>query len=380
MAGIYIHIPFCKKACHYCDFYFSTSLKYKTEMLEAILQEIALQKKFLKNQTIHTIYFGGGTPSVLSGSDLSRIIDAIYQNFTVAPQPEITLEANPDDLNNKKIKEIKKTQINRFSIGIQSFFDDDLKWMNRAHISSEGEGAIKRAQDNGFDNLNIDLIYGFPLLTPNKWNHNLQKAIEFKVAHISAYALTVEPKTALAVFIKNKQQIPINEQQSAAQFLVLMHVLCKAAYQHYEISNFCLSGMQSQHNTNYWQGVHYLGIGPSAHSFNGLSRQWNVANNIQYLSALAKKEIPQTNELLTLPNQINEYIMTSIRTIWGIDLIKIALNYGPNAHEKIKQQTLALINKGLLINKNGIVTLTTNGKLYADGIAVDLFIDDDFMF
>ena len=380
MAGIYIHIPFCKKACHYCDFHFSTSIKHKTEMLDAIIQEIALQKKYLPNQIIHTIYFGGGTPSILSGSDLSRIIDTVYQNFTIAPNPEITLEANPDDLNIQKIKEIRQTQINRFSIGVQSFFDDDLKWMNRAHIAAESESAIKRAQDNGFDNLNIDLIYGFPLLTPQKWNANLQKAIEFKVSHISSYALTVEPKTALASFIKNKQQAPINEEQSATQFLILMDTLCEAAYQHYEISNFCLNGMQSQHNTNYWQGVHYLGIGPSAHSFNGLSRQWNVADNMRYLSALAKNEIPATKEVLTLHNKINEYLMTGLRTIWGIDLYKIALNYGNIVSQKIEQKSLALINKGFVVNKNGIITLTKNGKLYADGIAADLFVEDNFKF
>ncbi len=380
MAGIYIHIPFCKKACHYCDFYFSTSLKYKTEMLDAIIQEIELQKKYLPNQTIHTIYFGGGTPSILSGSDLSRIIDTIYQNFTVAPNPEITLEANPDDLNNQKIKEIRQTQINRFSIGVQSFFDDDLKWMNRAHLAAESESSIKRAQDNGFDNLNIDLIYGFPLLNLQKWNANLQKAIEFKVSHISSYALTVEPKTALASFIKNNQQPPINEEQSAAQFLVLMDTLCEAGYQHYEISNFCLPAMQSQHNTNYWQGVHYLGIGPSAHSFNVNTRQWNVADNMRYLSAVAKKEIPATTEVLTIHNKLNEYLMTGLRTVWGFDLNKIALNYGTNVSEKLEEQTLAIVNKGFVLNKNGIITLTNNGKLYADGIAADLFVDDDFLF
>lgn len=377
MAGIYIHIPFCKKACHYCDFHFSTSLQYKQEILEAIGKEIKLQKNYLGQQIINTIYIGGGTPSVLSGSDLSRIIASIQENFNLAPEAEITIEANPDDLNNQKIKEIKQTAINRFSIGVQSFFDDDLKWMNRAHQATEAEAAIKRAQDNGFTNINIDLIYGFPLLSQQKWETNLQKAIDYQVPHISAYALTVEPKTALAAFINTQKQVPINDEQSTKHFLISMDTLCQAGYKHYEISNFSLPGMQSRHNTNYWKGVHYLGIGPSAHSYNGHSRQWNLANNVGYLSALAKHQIPSTIEQLTTENLINEFIMINLRTHWGINLDTIGATFGTHVTQHILNQAQAPMDKGLVQIKNNTITLSRTGKLYADGIAADLFVDNE---
>ena len=380
MAGIYIHIPFCKKACHYCDFHFSTNLKYRDEMLDAILLEIILQKTYLANQTIETIYFGGGTPSLFSGSDLSRIIGAVNENYNVSENAEITLEANPDDLFPQKIKEIRQTDINRFSIGIQSFFDDDLKWMNRAHLASESESAIKRAQDYGFPNLNIDLIYGFPLLSEEKWRTNLQKATDFEVADLSSYALTVEPKTALAAFINTKKQEPMDEEQSAAHFNIMLDTLCEVGYQHYEISNFSLPEMQSKHNTNYWKGIHYLGIGPSAHSFNGTSRQWNVADNNRYLSALAKKETPTTTEFLTIVNRANEYIMTSLRTMWGIELNKFSSDFGKDALQYLEQQSISYINKGYITRSDDTIALTRNGKLYADGIAADMFLEENFKF
>jgi len=380
MAGIYIHIPFCKKACHYCDFHFSTSIQYKQEIIEAIKLELKLQKNYISNQTIHTIYIGGGTPSILSGSDLSRILATIQENFIVSPYAEITLEANPDDLNNQKVKELKQTIINRFSIGVQSFFDDDLIWMNRAHQANEAEASIKRAQDSGFTNLSIDLIYGFPLLSQQKWSNNLEKAIEYNVPHVSAYALTVEPKTALSAFIEAKKQAPLNEEQATANFLVAINTLCSTGYEHYEISNFSLPGMQSQHNTNYWKGVDYLGIGPSAHSFNGNSRQWNVANNMQYLSALAKQKIPYTLEVLTMANKINEYIMTNLRTHWGINLDTITKSFGQPASYHILKQVQSYINESLIINENNILLLSSKGKLYADGIAADLFVEPNFEF
>ena len=349
-------------------------------MLDAILTEIVLQKKYLANQTIETIYFGGGTPSLFSGSELSRILGTINENFSVSENAEITLEANPDDLFPQKLKEIKHTNINRFSIGVQSFFDEDLKWMNRAHLSSESESAIKRAQDYGFSNLNIDLIYGFPLLNEEKWRTNLQKTIDFEVAHLSPYALTVEPKTALAAFINTKKQVPMDEEQSAAHFNIMVDTLCDVGYQHYEISNFSLPGMQSKHNTNYWKGVHYLGIGPSAHSFNGTSRQWNVADNNRYLSALAKKEIPTTIEHLKVANRANEYIMTSLRTMWGIDLNKFSSDFGKDALQYLEEQSISYINKGYVSQTNDIITLTRDGKLYADGISADMFLDENFKF
>jgi oxygen-independent coproporphyrinogen-3 oxidase len=377
MAGIYIHIPFCKQACHYCDFHFSTSLKHKDDLLQCIHQEIKLQKSYLENQTVETIYFGGGTPSLLSASEIDQIIDIVHQNIEVSKKPEITLEANPDDLGIEKLKEFKNTNINRLSIGVQSFFDEDLKWMNRAHLAQEAETAIKRAQDYGLENITIDLIYGYPLLSDEKWETNIKKTIEFDIPHISSYGMTVEPQTALASFIHKGKQIAMDEAQSAAQFQILMQELTQNGFEHYEISNFAKPGQYSKHNTNYWRGVHYLGIGPSAHSFNGKSRQWNIANNAKYIQELGTKKIPFTLEVLTLENKFNEYIMTSLRTQWGIDLEKIKIDYGLDYKNKLLAFADEHINDNLLALADEKLKLTTKGKLFADKIAADLFITDD---
>ncbi|RZL14059.1 MAG: radical SAM family heme chaperone HemW, partial [Pedobacter sp.] len=271
MSGIYIHIPFCKKACHYCDFHFSTSLKYADEMVECICREIKFKKDRITGQ-IGSIYLGGGTPSILSKADLQKIFDAINQTYSVSADAEITIETNPDDLTAQKLKELKQLPVNRFSVGVQSFFNEDLVWMNRAHNADEAESCIKRSQDAGFENLTLDLIYGYSLLTDEKWETNIQKAIELSVPHISAYALTVEPKTALAHAIKTKKQTPVNDSQSASQFVFLMDKLKKAGFDHYEISNFAKPNSYAVHNTNYWKGVDYIGIGPSAHGFDGRNR------------------------------------------------------------------------------------------------------------
>ena len=377
MAGIYIHIPFCKQACHYCDFHFSTSLKYKKELLQCIHQEIKLQKRYLENQVIETIYFGGGTPSLLSSTEISTIIDTIHQNFEVSRNPEITLEANPDDLNVEKLKELKNTAVNRLSIGVQSFFDEDLKWMNRAHEAQEAETAIKRAQDYGLDNITIDLIYGYPLLSDQKWKQNIQKTLDLDIPHISSYGLTVEPKTALASFINNGKQKPLDEAQSAAQFQFLMEKLTHNGFEHYEISNFAKPNQYAKHNTNYWLGINYLGIGPSAHSFNGQSRQWNVANNAKYIHELELHKVPATLEILTLENKFNEYLMTSLRTQWGIDLAKIGLDFGSDYKKHLLAFADEHIAKNLLAFADEKLKLTTKGKLFADRIAADLFITDD---
>src|SRR5476651_2419435 len=314
MAGIYIHIPFCKQACHYCDFHFSTSLKYRDEMVQAIVKEIRLQMHYLNGETIETVYFGGGTPSLLNSGEINQVIDTITRLHHVATNAEITLEANPDDLDQQKVMALRQTPVNRFSIGIQSFFDEDLLWMNRAHRSDEAEASVKRTQDAGFENITADLIYGFPLLTDAKWQQNMAKLFALNVPHVSAYSLTVEPRTALASFIKNKKQAPVSDQQSAEQFLMLMAEMDKRGFEHYEISNFSKPGQYSRHNTNYWRGVKYLGIGPSAHSFNGDTRQWNIANNAKYLAGLTTGTIPAETETLTEENRLNEYIMTSLRT------------------------------------------------------------------
>ena len=375
MAGIYLHIPFCKKACHYCDFHFSTSPQYKDQMLQALIQEIDLRKNYLSGETIETIYFGGGTPSLLSADELQVLIGAITDNFEVSPTAEITLEANPDDLNPQKVKELRQTLINRFSIGIQSFFEEDLKWMNRAHSASEAQSSIKRVQDAGFENITADLIYGYPLLSKPKWEHNIQQLIELNIPHISSYSMTVEPATALSSFIKKGEQKPMDEGQSAAQFLILMEQLKDAGFDHYEISNFAKPGLYSRHNSNYWEGVPYLGIGPSAHSFNGESRQWNISNNSKYIDQIGLKKIPAEMEVLSTENRINEYIMTSLRTNKGMSLQKINERFGSDYANEVRDGLELFADKNWINIKDQLVTLTTDGKLFADHIALELFIN-----
>jgi oxygen-independent coproporphyrinogen-3 oxidase len=372
MAGIYIHIPFCKQACYYCDFHFSTSVKYKDEMLAALRNEIGLQKTYLNGETIETIYFGGGTPSLLGSDEVNLLIDTITKYHTVSSDAEITLEANPDDLDEQKVKQLKQTTINRFSIGIQSFFDEDLFWMNRAHRSRDAEAAVKRVQDAGFENITADLIYGYPLLTDQKWKHNLEQIFAMRIPHVSAYSMTVEPQTALAAFIKKKVYAPMNEAQSAEQFMVLMEQMQQHGYEQYEISNYCTPSNYSRHNSNYWKGVKYLGIGPSAHSFNGEARQWNIANNAKYTQALTLNKIPAEREELTEHNRLNEYIMTSLRTVWGLELDKLN-TISKGAAEELKKGTGEFFEKGWIQQKDNTITLTTEGKLYADKIASDLF-------
>lgn len=375
MPGIYLHIPFCKKACHYCDFHFSTTPHYKDEILKAIRSEISLRKDYLGNEKIETIYFGGGTPSLLSADELQLLILEITDNYDVSSSAEITLEANPDDLSPQKVRELRQTPINRFSIGIQSFFEDDLKWMNRAHTAREAHSAVKRVQDAGFENITTDLIYGFPLLSDEKWEYNIHQLIELQVPHISSYSMTVEPATALSHFIKTGKQKPMDENQSAAQFIVLMDLLQEAGFEHYEISNFAKPGMHSRHNSNYWEGVKYLGIGPSAHSYNGESRQWNISNNMKYTEAIEMKKIPAEHEILELKDRVNEYIMTSLRTSKGMDLEKISKNFGSDYATEIRGGLEPLIDKNWIIDTDQVIILTRDGKLFADHIASELFIN-----
>jgi oxygen-independent coproporphyrinogen-3 oxidase len=376
MAGIYIHIPFCKKACHYCDFHFITSLQYKSEMIEALIHELVLQKNYLEGQKVETIYFGGGTPSLLEADELTRILDALSAQFNLATDLEITLEANPDDLTIQKVKNFKQTPINRFSIGVQSFFDEDLMWMNRSHSASEAESAIKRVQDAGFENITADLIYGYPLLSDEKWSTNIRQMLELHIPHISCYSMTIEPGTALAHFTKQGKSKPINERQSAAQFIELMDKLQEAGFLHYEISNFAQSGYESKHNTNYWKGEFYLGIGPSAHSFNGVSRQWNIANNANYLAAIAKHQVPAQVEVLTLNNRFNEYLMTSLRTHWGADMHYVRSNFGTEYANLVLAKAETMLQKNWIKVEDEILVLTEEGKLFADHIAAEFFIID----
>jgi oxygen-independent coproporphyrinogen-3 oxidase len=372
MAGIYLHIPFCKKACHYCDFHFSTSLTYKDELLQAMLAEISLQKNYLAGESIHTIYFGGGTPSLLSSDEINTLLNAITKLHAVAGDAEITLEANPDDLDRAKLEALRQTPVNRFSIGIQSFYDDDLEWMNRVHRAAEAESSVKRAQDAGFENITVDLIYGYPMLTDAKWKTNIDKVVELQVPHVSAYSMTVEPQTALASFISKKKQPPMNEQQSAEQFIYLTDAMQQQGFEQYEISNFCKPGHYSRHNSNYWKGVKYLGIGPSAHSFNGETRQWNIANNAQYMQGLTKGKIPAETEQLSEADRLNEYIMTSLRTIWGLDLDKLN-TIAAGASDQLLLVTPEFFEREWLVQDQQVITLTQKGKLYADHIASQLF-------
>ncbi|HSB93404.1 MAG TPA: radical SAM family heme chaperone HemW, partial [Flavitalea sp.] len=328
MAGIYIHIPFCKKACTYCNFHFSTLLKSRNEFIDALLKEIRIRREYLGNQEIETIYFGGGTPSILNIGELKQIFEAIRSGFSIGPQAEITLEANPDDITDVKIAEWKIAGINRLSIGVQSFFESDLRWMNRAHSSQQAIDSIRLARAGGIDNLTIDLIFGTPGLTDDQWRENMETAVNEGVQHLSCYALTVEPHTALDHQIK-KQLVPeIDSEQQARQFLIMADFLESKQFEQYEISNFALPGFRSRHNSSYWKGIHYLGLGPSAHSFNGKQRSWNIANNALYIQSLSTGLLNSETEELSESMKLNEYLMTALRTIEGISLADIESRFG----------------------------------------------------
>lgn len=372
MAGIYIHIPFCKQACHYCDFHFSTSLKHKDDMIRALQAEIGWRKDELGNEKIETIYFGGGTPSVLSVDEINKLIMAVHQHFEVTSDPEITLEANPDDLSKEKIKELSQTPINRLSIGVQSFFDDDLLLMNRSHNAQNAYESVAEARKY-FDNITLDLIYGIPNMSMGKWQANIDKALALNVPHISSYALTVEPKTTLHHLIQ-KGEIPLPDDGVAHEhFLRLVEVLQANGFVHYELSNFGLPGYFSQNNTAYWQGKKYLGIGPSAHSFDGISRSWNVANNVRYIQHIDQQNLPSEKEYLSFADRYNEYIMTGLRTIWGVSLDKIQADFGAKFENYLRHNAQKhLDNQQLIIEGNHLKT-TLKAKFFTDGIASDLF-------
>jgi len=372
---VYFHIPFCRRACHYCDFHFSTSLTRREEMVGSLAKELDLRASYLTDKAVGSIYFGGGTPSILATDDIQRLIDRAAAHFDIAPDAEITLEANPDDLNARKVAELRGTAVNRFSIGIQSFFDEDLAWMNRAHRAPEAEASLKRVQDAGFTNITCDLIYGFPLLTDEKWRTNIAMLTDSRVPHISSYALTVEDRTALAHHIRKGKAAPLDEEQSAAQFGTLMEILPEKGYQHYEISNFALPGMYAVHNTNYWSGTHYLGIGPSAHSFNGRSRSWNVVNNMRYIEDVRQGRPSAGSETLALNDQVNEYLMTSLRTMWGTDLDLIEQRFGSAARSRTEEAVRPFVRSGEIIREESRAKLTTKGKFFADRIASGLFFD-----
>lgn len=374
MSGIYIHIPFCKQSCHYCNFHFSTNTAYKEKLISCILKEIELQKNYLEGETLQSIYFGGGTPSLLNVNEIENILEAIQKNFKVLKNVEITLEANPDDLKKEKINQLARTPVNRLSIGVQSFSDDDLIWMNRAHNASESLASIKMAQDAGFKNITIDLIYGIPGLTNDNWAKNLETSLSLNINHISSYALTVEPKTPLHTFIEQGKYLNVNDEQSSEQFEILINTLEANNFEQYEISNFAKGKNYSIHNSNYWKNKKYLGIGPSAHSFNIKSRSWNVSNNQLYIKSIEENKINCETEILTTQNRFNEYVMTGLRTMWGCNLNYIEKEFGKENRNKLNENAKSFFDRNLIIENEGTLFLTKQGKLFADGIASELFL------
>lgn len=375
MQGLYIHIPFCKKACHYCDFHFSTSLRYKNDLLAALHTEIGLQAHYLPQQTLNTIYFGGGTPSILETGEIEAIIAQVAKHYTIAHNAEITLEANPDDISAQKVKELKNAGVNRLSIGIQSFFEEDLLWMNRAHNAAQATTCIDVALQSGIGNITADLIYGYPLLTDDKWQQNMQRMLATGINHLSAYSLTVEEKTALAHQIKKGSTPSPLPEQAARQFEMLMDAIAANGWQHYEISNYCRNNNYAVHNTNYWKNQPYLGIGPSAHSYNGNTRQWNAANNALYIKALQNGQLPAETEQLSPTDSFNEYIMTGLRTQWGISFETVEERWGKNFSDGLRREISVFIQNGTVELQNNAYVLTRKGKLLADYIAAELFAD-----
>ncbi|MTH15160.1 radical SAM family heme chaperone HemW [Flavobacterium sp. LC2016-01] len=372
MSGIYIHIPFCKQACHYCDFHFSTSMKKKDEMVLALAKEIVVRKNEFENEIVETIYFGGGTPSVLSNDEINFLISEVYKHYKVSENPEITLEANPDDLSAERILELSKSPINRLSIGIQSFYEEDLKMMNRAHNSAEAKKCLEEATKY-FDNISLDLIYGIPGMTDEMWKQNIETALSFGIPHISSYALTVEPKTALSKLIQTGKIAAPEDEAASNHFMILVETLQKNGFIHYELSNFGKENYFSKNNSAYWLGKKYIGIGPSAHSYDGEKRGWNIANNSLYLKAIQNDELPIETEILTISDRYNEYIMTGLRTIWGVSLERIENEFGLEYLDYLNKQAQKFLNDDLLSIENNILKPTPKGKFLTDGIASDLF-------
>ena len=374
MAGLYFHIPFCKQACHYCDFHFSTNTTTLIPMVDALKRELELRKDYLGGEEIKTIYFGGGTPSLLPVSNLQRLFDTVYRLYNVDPAAEITLEANPDDLTPVKIRELRSLPVNRLSIGTQSFHGEHLSFMNRAHNALEARNSIRGAKQAGFKNISIDLIYGVPAVDHTIWRKDLEELFALDVQHVSCYALTVEPQTVLGNWAKKGKFKPAEDEFTAQQFEILLEEMKKHGFIQYEISNFCQPGFESKHNSSYWQGVKYLGIGPSAHSFNGVSRQFNVAHNHQYITALEKDELPFTLENLSLEDQANEYMLTTLRTIWGTDLAYLKNQFNLDLLVSQKEYLAELQQRNLAEISENKLKLTDAGKLLADQIALDLFV------
>ena len=378
MAGIYIHFPFCKKKCSYCNFFSIASLKYRQLYFESLLKEIELQKDYLENEFIETVYFGGGTPSLMSDAEINMIFEKLSKYFKITADAEITIETNPDNLSFEYFQKLKNTPINRISIGVQSFIDEELEYLGRIHNAKKSLQSIEDALNAGFQNISIDLIYGIPVkqTIPSGWEKNLETIFNYNVPHISAYALTVEPRTILDYNIINKKVQPVSEDLFIEQYNFMIEKMKEQNYIQYEISNFCKKDFFSKHNTSYWQGKKYLGLGPSAHSFNIASRQWNVASITQYSQSLQLNCVPCEKEILSIEKKYNEYVLTSLRTMWGCDLNFISSNFGEKYYQLILQESQKYLESGDLIIKNNILFLTETGKLLADRITSSLFASE----
>lgn len=375
MSGIYIHIPYCRKACHYCNFHFSTSLQSKNELVEAIVKEIDLQKDYLDQKNLTSIYFGGGTPSVLTAKELGLIFNKLAKYYTWSKEIEITFECNPEDLSKDYLQMLAQVGINRLSIGVQSFDDKELRYMNRSHNADQSAKSIQLSQ-NLFENITIDLIYGSHKSTIESWALNLEKALSFNVPHISSYALTIEDKTAFGQWIAKGKMTNVDEGIATEQFVMLIDALQTAGYDHYEISNFAKPKHYAIHNTNYWNGVKYLGLGPGAHSYNQESRACNIPNNQTYITAIRQGILDKETEVLSMQDKYNEYVLTRLRTMWGIDKKEIKQRFGQDyllhveeiiASKEIQKETITI--------EGNTITLTQEGKHFADRIASTLFIE-----
>lgn len=378
MAGIYIHIPYCRQACHYCNFHFSVSHRNRAAFLDTLLLEISIQANFFRNigedGEISTVYLGGGTPSVLENDELERLFEHLGNVFSIAGAEEVTLEANPDDLDREKLLFLRDTPVNRLSIGVQSFYDDDLRYMNRLHSPAQAVESIELAQQLGFDRLTVDLIYGTPTMDDRRWQQNLDRVVDMGIPHISAYALTVEEKTVLHYLITKGRIEDVSEEQSARQFELMCAQLSAAGYAHYEVSNFGLSGHYGLHNLSYWTGRPYLGLGPSAHSYTGRRRLWNPANTSLYVQSIQKGNMPASGETLSNEQACNEYVMTSLRTMWGCDLGHVRDRYGETLARQVEKNAARHLQQGMLHRSDEHLLVTQQGKFFTDGIAAALFV------
>ncbi len=375
MSGIYIHIPFCRRKCHYCNFFSLASSKYKERFLNALKEETYLRKNYLDGKQVESIYLGGGTPSILTIQEINGILEDIRKYFILSENTEITLEANPDDIGPDILRDYRSIGINRLSIGVQSFYDDDLQYLNRIHSGLRAEESVFQAREAGFSNISIDLIYGIPTLTQEKWQKNLEKAFFLEVPHISAYSLTVEPKTALDQLIRKMKLPGPSEEDILNHFRILIRMMREQGFEHYEISNFCKKNFYSRHNSMYWNTTQYLGLGPSAHSYNGNSRQWNISNLVQYIDQINRNEMFFESEELTPVQKYNEYVMVSLRTMWGCELNSIRERFGEGPAAYFSRLAAPYLTSGEMIENSGIYYLTDEGKLFADGIASNLFLE-----